>query len=151
MRDGLYLTEKWSIEEIGKYGAKITECLKKIRRKFPEDSTMEEMAQVIFNGKVQLWLMLSQDEFKGIVLTDIRTVESTQYKTVRVIGCAGEEGIDLCANIEEIEKWAWGMDCDAVLPVGREGWKRPLSRLGYDVERVVYRKMNPNRKNKHGE
>lgn len=148
--DRLVLTEKWSFEEISKYGADITNCLKMIKERFPEDSTMDEMANVIFKGDVQLWLMLSEDEFKGIVLTDIRTVESTNYRTVRVIGCAGEGGVDLCGNIEEIEKWAWEMGCDAVLPVGREGWKRPLSKVGYEIERVVYRKMNPNRKQTNG-
>lgn len=150
MTDRLVLTEKWSFEQIAPYGSKITECLKKIKVRFPEDSTMDEMANVIFNGEVQLWLMLSDEEFKGIVLTDIRTVESTKYKTVRVIGCAGDDGIDLCEHIAEIENWAWEMGCDAVLPVGREGWKRPLSKLGYDVERVVYRKKNPNRKQTNG-
>lgn len=150
MKTGLFLTEKWSMEEVAQYGPQITERLKKIRERFPEDSTIEEMANVIFNGDVQLWLLLSEDEFKGIVLTDIRTVESTKYKTVRIIGASGENGLDFADQVKVIEDWAWDMDCDAVLPVGREGWKRPLSSYGYEVERVVYRKMNPNRNTHHG-
>lgn len=150
MTDRLVLTEKWSFEEIAKYGEKITDCLKKIRERFPEDSNMDEMANVIFRGEVQLWLMLSNEEFKGIVLTDIRTVESTNYKTVRIIGAAGEDGVDHCESLVDVERWAWEMGCDAVLPIGREGWKRPLSRYGYEVERVIYRKKNPNRKQNNG-
>jgi hypothetical protein len=140
----LELTSEWPLEKIAIYGPQITAAMKKLIAKFPEDATLGSMTADMLAGHVQLWLMLGdEEEFKGIVLTDIRTIEATGHKAARIVGAAGEDGVDLCPHVEAIEKWAWEKDCESVQPVGREGWKKPLSKLGYRVDRVVYRKDRP--------
>jgi hypothetical protein len=107
---------------------------------FPEDGTLESMTADMLAGTVQLWLMLEDEHFKGIVLTSVKTIDVTGYKAVLVVGLAGEDGVDLCPHIETIEKWAKEQGAKSVLPVGRQGWKKPLAKLGYHVDRVSYRK-----------
>lgn len=136
----LVLTRDWSLEQLMPYSPQITAAMRKLRAKFPEDSTMESMAQDMMSGAVQLWLMLDADDFKGIVLTTIKTVEPTGYSAVIVIGLAGEDGVELISHIDAIEDWAREQGVKSVCPVGRMGWKKPLEKLGYFVDRVVYRK-----------
>ena len=139
----LHLTSDWDIERVLHYGAQITSAMKKVIDRFPEDATLDSMAKDILSGAVQMWLMLDGEEFKGFVLTDVKEVEPTNYKAVRIIALGGDDGVDLCPHIEEIEKWAWENGAESVLPVGREGWKKPLSKLGYKIDRIVYRKDKP--------
>lgn len=137
----LVLTQDWSLDRLLPYGPMITGAMKKLRDRFPEDGTMESMTQDMLSGGLQLWLMLDGDEFKGIVLTTIKTVPATGYRAVIVAGLAGEDGVELAPHISTIEAWAAEQGVDAVCPVGRPGWKKPLSKLGYEVERVTYRKV----------
>lgn len=139
----IHLTTDWPVDRVLAYGPQITASMRKIIARFPDDATLESMAADVMSGAVQMWLMLDDDEFKGIVLTDLKTVPATGHKAARIVACGGIDGVDLCPHIETIERWAWEQGSDCILPVGREGWKRPLSKLGYSVERVVYRKDRP--------
>lgn len=143
MKTGLYLTEKWTLEELLPYGPDITRCLKKLSDKFPDDSTVKSLAHDIMHGGLSLWLMFEDGNFRGIVLTEMRTVPATGYKTAIVSGSAGEGGVDFAPYIETIEEWAWENGCDAVTPVGRKGWERVLGKAGYTAERVIYSKRRP--------
>lgn len=136
----LELTENWSLDQLLPYGPQITACLKKLRDMFPEDGTMESMSKDMFSGATQLWLMRDEDDFKGIVLTQIKTIEVTGYKAVIVAGCSGTDGVDLAPHISTIEEWAKAQGANSVTPVGRQGWKKPLEKVGYRIDRVVYRK-----------
>lgn len=139
----LHLTTTWPLERILSYSPQITAAMKKIIERFPQDATLKSMADDVLSGAVQLWIMLDGDEFKGIVMTDIRTVEATGHKAARIVALGGIDGVELTPHIETIEAWAWEQNADCVLPVGRVGWKKPLEKLGYSVERVVYRKDRP--------
>lgn len=136
----LHLTTNWSIDEIYIYGPLITAALRKLIGMYPEGATLKSIADEIFSGALQLWLMLDGDNFKGIVLTEMKTVEATGHKSVMVTGLAGEDGIELAPHIATIEAWAAEEGADCVLPIGRVGWKKPLAPLGYRIDRVVYRK-----------
>lgn len=140
MTEKLVLTSDWSLEQLLPYSPQITACLKKLREKFPEDGTMDSYAHDLMSGAIQLWIMFAEDAFKGIVLTQVKTVEATGYRTLLIVGLAGEDGIELSRNIETIEQWGREQGADSISPVGRMGWKRSLEKLGYEVERVVYRK-----------
>jgi hypothetical protein len=140
MTQRLELTADWPLEQIMPYSPQITAAFRKLRDKFPDDSTMESMASDIMTGAVQLWLMLDGDDFKGVVLTSIKTIEATGYKAVVVAGLAGEDGVELSPHIAAIEDWGREQGCKACCPVGRKGWEKPLAKLGYEVERVTYRK-----------
>jgi len=143
MSAALHLTTDWPLERVLSYGPQITAAMKKIIDRFPQDATLKSMADDVLSGAVQLWIMLDGEEFKGIVMTDVQTIPATGHKAARIVALGGVDGVDLCPHIETIEAWAWEQDADCVLPVGREGWKRPLAKLGYSVERIVYRKDRP--------
>lgn len=140
MTQELVLTSEWPLEQLLPYGPQITAAIRKLQDMFPEDGTLESMAADMLAGIVQLWLMLDDGHFKGIVLTTVKTIDVTGYKAVIVVGLAGEDGVELTPHIETIEAWAKEQGANSVTPVGRVGWKKPLSKLGYSVERVVYRK-----------
>lgn len=139
----LHLTSNWPVERVLSYSPQITAAMKKIIERFPDDATLKSMADDVLSGAVQMWVMLDGDEFKGVVLTDFQTVPATGHKAARIVALGGVDGVDLCPHIATIEEWAWENNADCVLPVGREGWKRPLAKLGYSVERIVYRKDRP--------
>lgn len=140
MSQKLILTSGWPLEKLMVYSPQITSCLKKLRDKFPEDGTMESYAQDLLSGAVALWIMFDGEDFKGIVLTQVKTNEATGHRCVIVAGLAGEDGVDLSPNISSIEEWATDQGMDSIQPVGRIGWKKPLEKLGYKVDRVVYKK-----------
>ncbi len=143
MKTGLYLTSDWSLSRLAEYGPEITSALKKLLAEFPRDGTLESIRDDIVSGGIQLWLMFEDEAFKGVVLTDLKTVPATDHKSVRIIGLAGTDGIDLCPHVATIEAWAWENGAQDVVPVGRIGWKKPLSKVGYEIDRVVYRKTKP--------
>jgi hypothetical protein len=140
MTQKIVLTSDWSLEEIMPYSPQITAALKKLKDRFPEDGTMESMAQDIMNGAIHLWLALDDEEFRGVVLTTIKTIEATGYRALLVVGAAGDDGIEFTNQLQTIEDWAKDQGLNSCQPVGRIGWKKPLSTLGYEIDRVVYRK-----------
>lgn len=143
MKDGLYLTEKWTLDEILPHGAEITRYMKKLIDKFPQDATLNSMTQDIMAGGLSLWLMFHDERLIGIVITELRTVPATGYKTCLISGLSGEGDLDLCEHIETIEQYAWERECDAVIAVGRKGWEKVIGKMGYKVERTTFGKTRP--------
>lgn len=138
------LTSDWPAERIARYGPDITAALRKLVDRFPNVWTMRSLADELFSGKSQLWLILDGEDFLSFVLTEIKTTPATGYKSVILTGLAGEGGIDVCPLIADIERWAWSIGADEVCPVGRLGWKKGLAPLGYSADIIFYRKVRPN-------
>lgn len=136
----LHLTTDWPLERIMPYSPQITACLRKLRDKFPEDGTMDSYARDIISGHLQLWLALNDDDFCGIILTTIKVVDATGYKSLIVADAAGEDGLDFVPLISTIEEWGREQGVESINPVGRIGWKKPLAAQGYEIDRVIYRK-----------
>lgn len=136
----LVSTQDWTLEQLMPYSPQITAALRKLREKFPDDGTLDSYAQDLVNGSLHLWLMLDGEDFKGIVMTQVKTVEATGHKALIVAGCAGEDGVELTPHIDTLEEWARNKGLNSVQPIGRVGWKKPLEKLGYKIDRVVYRK-----------
>lgn len=137
------LTSDWTPERIASYGPEITTALRKLADRFPETFTVRSLADDLFSGRSQLWLILDGDKFMSIVVTEIKTTQATGHKTVLLTGLAGEGGIDICPLIGAIEAWAWSIGADEVCPVGRPGWKKGLAPLGYSADIIFYRKARP--------
>jgi hypothetical protein len=140
MTQRLVLTADWTLDQLLPYSPQITASMRKLREKFPEDGTMESMAADMLSGSIQLWIMFDGEEFKGIVLTTIKVVEVTGFRAVLVVGLAGDDGVELSPHIAAIEDWGREQGLDSCQPVGRMGWKKPLEKLGYEIDRVIYRK-----------
>lgn len=140
MTQELLLTSDWPLERLMVYSPQITACLRRLREKFPEDGTMDSYAQDIMSGAIQLWLMLDDDNFKGIVLTTIKITDATGHRSLVIVGLAGDGALELMHHFNTIETWAKEQKVDTINPVGRIGWKKPLEKYGYEVDRVTYRK-----------
>lgn len=140
MSKALHLTTDWPLERLMPYSPQITACLRKLRDKYPEDGTMDSYAQDIMSGAVQLWLALEEDDFRGIVLTTIKVIEATGFRSLVIADAAGDEGLDFVPFISTIEDWGREQGLENICAVGRVGWKKPLEKQGYKIDRIVYRK-----------
>ena len=69
------LTSDWTPERIASYGPEITAALRKLADRFPETFTVRSLADDLFSGRSQLWLILDGDKFMSIVVTEIKTTQ----------------------------------------------------------------------------
>lgn len=141
MKLDIHLTQDWPFERLAKYGPDITAAMKKLVDRFPNEMTLKSLAEDIITGKNQLWLILDEQEnFKAFVTSEIKVNDATGYKTVLLLELAGDGGIDLVPMIAKVEAWAVSIGAKALTPIGREGWRKPLAKLGYKTDLVLYRK-----------
>lgn len=136
----IHLTTEWPFEKVAAYGREITAAMKKLVERFPEDLTLESMAEEIISGKLQLWLILDGEEFKAFVTSEIKVNEATGHKTVQLMELAGDGGVDLVPMIADIEKWAIEIGAHELTPLGRDGWRKPLAKAGYRPKLTLYSK-----------
>ncbi len=136
----IHLTSDWPFERVARYGKDITAAMKKLVERYPNDLTLESMAEEIISGKLQLWLILDDEEFKAFVTSEIKVNEATSHKTVQLTELAGDGGIDLVSMIDDIEKWAIDIGAHELMPLGREGWRKPLAKAGYKPKLTLYSK-----------
>lgn len=136
----IHLTTEWPFEKVAAYGREITAAMKKLVERFPEDLTLESMAEEIISGKQQLWLILDGEEFKAFVTSEIKINEATGHKSVMLMELAGDGGVDLVPVIADIEKWAIEIGAHELTPLGRDGWRKPLATAGYRPKLTLYSK-----------
>lgn len=136
----IHLTTDWPFERVAAYGREITAAMKKLVERFPQDLTLESMAEEIISGKLQLWLILDGEEFKAFVTSEIKVNEATGHKTVQLMELAGDGGVDLVPLIADIEKWAIEIGAHELTPLGRDGWRKPLAKAGYRPKLTLYSK-----------
>ena len=136
----IHLTLDWPYERVARYGREITGAMHKLSERFPDEISIKDMTEDLFSGKNQLWLILDGEEFKAFVTSEIKVNEETGKKTVVLGELAGEGGVDLVSMISPIEDWARSIGAVELAPIGREGWKKPLSKAGYKPKLVLYSK-----------
>lgn len=136
----IHLTTDWPFERVARYGKEITAAMRKLVERFPNDLTLESMAEEIIGGKQQLWLILDGEEFKAFVTSEIKINEATGRKSVILMELAGDGGIDLVSLISDIEKWAVEIGAHELTPLGRDGWRKPLAKAGYKPKLTLYSK-----------
>lgn len=137
----IHLTEDWPFEKIARYGPQLTQAMRKIEGRFPDDISLEQMARNLAEGRQQLWLILNSDEnFAAFATTEIEITRSGR-KRVLLLELAGRGGPGLADMIAQIETWARGeVGAAEICPVGRLGWRRALARHGYQPSVIRYRK-----------
>ena len=99
--------------------------------------TKKFLYESILDGGMQLWLVLDDErEIKSIILTQI--VSYPKQKILEVVLAAGEE---LIANIDcvlVIGEFATACGVNFAMVKGRYGWKKPLSKLGFEMYNVNF-------------
>lgn len=136
----IHLTKDWPYERIAQYGPQITQAMKKIAARFPDDVTLERMARRIAQGEEDLWLILDEnEEFAAFVTTEIEITERGR-KRLMLLELAGDGGEPLAEMIKPIEEWAAENGIDEICPIGRWGWIRIMKKLGYTPDVVKFKK-----------
>lgn len=136
----IHLTLDWPYERVARYGKEITAAMRKLAGRYPNDISVKSMADDLFTGKNQLWLILDEGEtFHAFVTSEIKVSENG-HKSVMLSELAGDGGVDLVPLIKPIEDWARSIGAKELTPLGREGWRKPLSREGYKPKFVLYSK-----------
>lgn len=136
----IHLTNDWPFERVSSYGKQITAAMKKLVERYPDELTLKGLAEDVISGKNQLWLILEGEEFRAFVTSEIKVNGETGRRTLILSELAGEGGIDLVPMIGSIEDWARENNIQELTPLGREGWRKPLSRAGYKPKFVLYSK-----------
>lgn len=143
----IYLTETWPYERIKRYSGDLTEAMKKIARRFPDDISFQTMAEEIASGERQLWIIVDEKEnFVAFVTSHIEILASGK-KRVELLELAGYGGEKIADMIEPIEEWAKTIGASEICPIGRIGWSKIMRAHGYRPSVVKYRKeLNNGRK-----
>lgn len=135
-------TSTWTFEQLSPYGKAITAAMRKLADKFPDDMTVESLAQECFSGSQQLWLILDEnDEFVAFCLTKVSTVDATGKKVVTLTNMAGEQGLKVAdAMCDAIHAHCDEIGADLTAAVGSRAWGKVLQHRGYREYAVIFRR-----------
>lgn len=136
----IHNTGTWSFEQVARYGPEITAAMKKLAERFPRDVNVQALFDEIASGARQLWLILEGDEFKSFMVSEVKYNPYTDNKSLMITSLAGEDGVKAVPLIADVEKWAAENGINEVIPAGRDGWRKPLAKMGYKVDVVLFRK-----------
>lgn len=105
------------------------------------EMSADDFIESILAGAMQLWVdkhILSGIP-RGIGVTRLEE-KSDGGKLVRVILYTNESTASYLEQAESFENWCLLFGADEIEFWGREGWKRALKPLGYELKYVVMRK-----------
>lgn len=101
--------------------------------------TIDDVLERLVGAKMQLWMVLDDDAYVGVVITEI--VNYPQVRAVRFLALAGKRLDDW---MEQAEKHIVGLarewGCRVSEGYGRIGWLRKTKPLGYTFGHVMVRK-----------
>lgn len=98
----------------------------------------KDIRDALMFQKMKLWLAYEMGKLKAFAVTQLDAYP--RLKSCSVIIIAGEDMGAWLHFHEAIEKYAKERGCEAVEGFGREGWKKMVKPLGYEVATVIYRK-----------
>lgn len=135
-------TTDWPPEKFAHYGPAVTAAMRKLADKFPDDCTLESLAEECIAGEQQLWLVLDDDGgFISFCMTNIKTVTATGKKIVTLTNMAGERWAE-CADamVAAIHPWCDEIGADLTSAMGSRAWLRALKKFGYYEYAVILRR-----------
>lgn len=103
--------------------------------------TVDDYIDSVMAGGMQLWLDTNVEtgESRGVGITCLETTDNDE-KLVRVLLYSHESTASYLSNAKQFEEWCLRFGASEVEFWGREGWKRALRPLGYEVKCIVLRK-----------
>lgn len=90
----------------------------------------------VFSGDVLLWLAVQDHEIYGALVTRLHSANGRKFCTI--VACGGHDIGRWLSLLPELEAFAKAEGCNAVVVVGREGWRRKLE--GYAVSAIFLEK-----------
>jgi hypothetical protein len=105
-------------------------------------STATDLLSFIFSGRMQLWVVLDENNVYGHLITEVK--QYRQCKMFVIQHCAMEP--QTLALVEDqmqelAEKYAREAGCAGIEFVGRPGWSRSMKKYGYDVQSIMFQKF----------
>ncbi|WP_375638650.1 MULTISPECIES: hypothetical protein [unclassified Bartonella] len=136
----VFLTTSWDMERIAPYLEDIIASFRKYVERFKHEITLQELLEAICSGKKQLWLVLDDDErFLAAFTTQIQQTVLGKKRAL-ICECSGKGILDLVDNLQVAEDWARENGASEMEILGRLGWKRALTKQGYSIGMLYYRK-----------
>ena len=100
--------------------------------------SLESIHTLLKNSFFQLWVYLEEGSARALALTSV--TDYPRRTSLEIKYLAGRGALDLLPFLEQIENWGAALGADEVSFVGRQGWRRVLSKLGYEFEAIAGRK-----------
>lgn len=136
----VYLTTSWDMERIAPYLEDIIASFRAYVERFKHEITLQDLIEAICTGKKQLWLVLDDDErFLAAVTTQIQQTVLGKKRAL-ICECSGKGILDQVDNLQVAEDWARENGAFEIEILGRLGWKRALTKQGYGITMLYYRK-----------
>jgi|TARA_R100000951_G_scaffold20775_1_gene17337 hypothetical protein len=107
------------------------------QRRIARDVGTEDIYAAILAGHAQLWVIVSEDTLKAVLVTEI-----IQHPRSRILKIMHVAGIDMSMWIDEalgtMKRFAVDMDCDRVSADARLGWLKHAPKHGFKETHRVY-------------
>jgi len=105
-------------------------------------STVDDILHFVFSGRMQLWVVLDDDQIYGHLITEVK--QYPKCKMFLVQYCAMQPHIMSLIEdkMQELaERYAKEAGCAGIEFVGRPGWSKSMKKYGYDVQSVMFQKF----------
>ncbi|MET3560731.1 hypothetical protein ABID39_001440 [Bartonella japonica] len=136
----VFLTTSWDRERMAPYLEEIIACFSEYVERFKDEITLQDLIEAICTGKKQLWLVLDdEDRFLAAVTTQIQQTVLGKKRAL-ICECSGKGILDQVDNLKVAEDWARENGASEIEILGRLGWKRALTKQGYGITMLYYRK-----------
>lgn len=136
----VFLTTTWDIERIAPYLEDIIASFREYVERFKDEITLQGLIEEICSGKKQLWVVLDdEDRFLAAVTTQIQQTVLGKKRAL-ICECSGKGILDQVNNLKVAEDWARENGASEIEILGRLGWKRALTKQGYGITMLYYRK-----------
>lgn len=136
----VFLTTSWDKERIAPYLEDIIACFNEYVERFKDEITLQGLIEEICTGKKQLWVVLDdEDRFLAAVTTQIQQTVLGKKRAL-ICECSGKGILDQVDNLQVAEDWARENGASEIEILGRLGWKRALTKQGYGITMLYYRK-----------
>lgn len=136
----IVLTSCWDKERIAPYLEDIFAAFRRYSERFKHEVTFEQLIEELYSGKKQLWLVLDDDDAFLAAITTQLQYTALGKKRALVCGCSGKGGLELADHLTVIEAWARENGAFEMEILGRLGWKPALTKKGYGIDMIYYRK-----------
>lgn len=128
----------WTAIGITKIWPKIEDILTSGAKAWADWTTIEEMRKEFINGKIQVWFVTSPERKSLVAVATTQLLDYPRGRGIEYIVLVGKQRKDWLELIDQTILSAaqkrWGVEF--VQLVGRVGWERELTKLGYEKKRV---------------
>lgn len=119
------------------YWPHIARSLEQCRHVWEDNYTIHGLLNEAIAKRVQVWLVGTEDRWDVFLFSEVR--QTQQGRVLYVFLCVGQNFDDYLPIIDaSFERFAATVaDCDHIKIIGRRGWARKLSKIGFREDSVT--------------